>query len=68
MSKTIKLDDQVYERLEAIRGKGETFSQALERCLSVVEAWKIVWSDFSRATTSGEFKHGPERIRDLQVR
>ena len=31
MSKTIKLEDQVYNRLEELRGKRETFSQAVER-------------------------------------
>jgi len=30
MSKAIKLDDQVYEDLDALRGKGETFGQVVE--------------------------------------
>lgn len=33
MSKMIKLDDQVYNRLENFRNKGETFSEAVERLL-----------------------------------
>jgi len=33
MSKTIKLEDQVYDRLEQLREKRETFSQVVERLL-----------------------------------
>ena len=42
MSRTIKLEDEVYDRLEAVRGKRETFSQAVERLLSIVEAIRAV--------------------------
>ena len=68
MSKTIKLDDQVYERLDAIRGKGETFSQALERCLTVVEAWKGVWSHFSSPTPSKERPTVDARAKETSYR
>jgi len=37
MSHTIKLEDQVYHRLERFRGKRETFSQAVERLLAAKE-------------------------------
>lgn len=37
MSHTIKLEDQVYEKLERFRGKRETFSQAVERLLAAKE-------------------------------
>lgn len=40
MSKTIKLEGGVYQRLEEIRGKRETFSQAVERLISVMEGFK----------------------------
>lgn len=33
MSKTIKLEDQVYQDLDALRGKRETFSQAANRLI-----------------------------------
>lgn len=33
MSKTVKIDDQVYEDLDQFRGKGETFSDALAKLL-----------------------------------
>ncbi|MBA7686612.1 hypothetical protein ES703_95062 [subsurface metagenome] len=35
MSKTIKLEDQVYNRLEELRGKRETFSQCVARLLEI---------------------------------
>jgi len=33
MSRAIKVEDQVYTELDLIRGKGETFSQIIERLL-----------------------------------
>jgi predicted CopG family antitoxin len=36
MSKTIKLEDSVYLRLEGFRGKRETFSQAVDRLLKML--------------------------------
>ena len=33
MSHTIKLEDQVYDKLERFRGKKETYSQAVGRLL-----------------------------------
>ncbi len=35
MSHTIKLDDFTYRRLESVRRKRETFSQAAERLLNL---------------------------------
>jgi len=35
MSKAIKLDDHVYQELDQLRGKGETFSQVVERLLKI---------------------------------
>lgn len=40
--KSIKIEEPVYYRLDAVRGKGETFSQVIERLLSIVEAIKAV--------------------------
>lgn len=37
MSRTIKVDNQVYEQLEQLRRKRETFSQAVDRLLKVYE-------------------------------
>lgn len=34
MSKAIKVEDQVYQGLDKIRGKGETFSQVVETLLN----------------------------------
>ena len=33
MSRAIKVEDKVYTELDTIRGKGETFSQIIERLL-----------------------------------
>jgi len=40
MSKTIRVDDQVYLRLQRLQGPRETYSEVIERCLSIVEAFK----------------------------
>jgi len=34
MSKGIKVEDQVYEDLDALRGKGVTFSQVIQELLN----------------------------------
>jgi len=36
MSKSVKLDDRVYQELDQLRGKRETFSQAVGR---LVKLW-----------------------------
>ena len=36
MTKTIKLDEPVYDRLEKFRGKRETFSGAVDRLMTIV--------------------------------
>jgi len=38
MSKTIKLDEQVYQELDQLREKRETFSQAVGRLISLYQA------------------------------
>jgi len=38
MSKTVKLDDATYDKLERFRGKRETFSEAVERLLNIRDA------------------------------
>ncbi|MCK4722500.1 MAG: hypothetical protein KAT75_04310 [Dehalococcoidia bacterium] len=40
--KSIKIEEPVYRRLDAVRGKGETFSQVIDRLLAVVEAIRAV--------------------------
>ena len=68
MSKTIKVDLEVYERLDRIRGKGETFSQVVERCLSVVEAWKGIWSKFDQPPYSKERPLADARAKETSYR
>jgi len=38
MSKTIKVEDEVYQDLDQFRGKGETFSDALRKVLKCAKA------------------------------
>ena len=40
--KSIKIEESVYRRLDAVRGKGETFSQVIDRLLNIVEAVRAV--------------------------
>ena len=42
MSKTIKLEDSVYLELEELRGKRETFSEAVARILNVAKTIRDV--------------------------
>ena len=37
LSKTIRLEDDVYARLEAVQLRRETFSQTVGRCLTLLE-------------------------------
>ena len=66
--KSIKIERPVYERLDAVRGKGETFSQVIERLLSVVEDLRAIPLGPRPDSIPQEYRHGPEKIRDLQVR
>lgn len=55
MSKTIKLEDQVYYRLEEVRGKRETFSQAVERLLAAMaKANELIDALVGRESPRGE--------------
>lgn len=56
MSKSIKLENKVYYKLEEFRGKRETFSQAVERLL-----------DFRRSlTVAFDMVEGQKALRDFQ--
>jgi len=68
MSKTIKVEDRVYDRLEEIREKRETFSEAVERLLKVYDTIKTVSDTLGPSHYLKDFKHGPEKIQELQVR
>lgn len=37
MTKTIKLKDEVYTKLETFRGKRETFSESIDRLLTMLD-------------------------------
>lgn len=38
MSKTIRVTDEVFYRIQALQAPRETLSQVIDRCLSTVEA------------------------------
>ena len=42
MRKSIKIEESVYDRLYDVRGKGETFSECIDRLLSIVETVREV--------------------------
>lgn len=42
MSKTIRVSDEVYYRIQALQAPRETVGQVIDRCLSTVEAIKGV--------------------------
>lgn len=68
MSKTIKVEDQVYYQLDQLRGKRETFTDIVAKLLTTKEAADTLAGIWHGPGLIEEFKHGPERIRDLQVR
>lgn len=68
MSKTIRLEDGVYIALDAIREKRETFSETVERLIRVYVTIKDVSDILGPSHYLKQFAHGPEEIRDLQVR
>lgn len=40
MSMTIRVSDDVYRRLQRLQGPRETYSEVIDRCISVVETVK----------------------------
>lgn len=68
MRKTIKIDEQVYNKLDDFRDRHETFSEAVERLLAAQDMVRQLASILEGQLKFQEYKHGPEKIRDLQVR
>ena len=64
MSKVIKVDDQVYEGLDKLRVKGETFGEIIAMLLyarvSVLELWSVLEGQLK----FHEFKE--QKIKDLE--
>jgi len=56
MSKTIKIEDKVYQKLDEIRGKRETFSQVVERLLTIREGL----AGIGTLLNLGHFQYRPE--------
>ena len=40
MSFTIRVSDNVYARLQRLQGPRETYSEVIERCITIVEEFK----------------------------
>lgn len=60
MPKTIKLDDQIYQKLEDLRSKRETFSEVVARLINFHrEISQAVWS------STGEHPNPPHSILSL---
>ena len=49
MSKTIKVDPATYTRLDQVRRKGETFSQAVDRLLQVLDHVQKMYVSMARS-------------------
>ena len=68
MSKSIKVEDKTYQRLERLIVHRETFNMVIVRLLRVYDILSDVSKVLGPNHYSKEFKHGPEQIRDLQER
>lgn len=54
MPKTIKLEDHVYQRLDALRFKGMTFSETVDRLITIKEIAGTLASQVARTGDQGE--------------
>uniref|UniRef100_A0A6H2A6E5 Putative antitoxin n=1 Tax=viral metagenome TaxID=1070528 RepID=A0A6H2A6E5_9ZZZZ len=48
MSKSIKISDDVYERLQRLQGPRESYSEVIDRCMSTIETLKTLPLVFER--------------------
>ena len=62
MSKTIKLDDQVYQKLDELREKRETFSEVVQRLLDL----HLMLTDVTKALGPGHYLHDVKAYRENQ--
>lgn len=71
-SRTIRLDDEIYERLKAVKRDDETFSEAVERLLSgrsllnLVGLWSAGEVDAVRTTLEAADEDAMADIEDPQ--
>lgn len=64
MSKAIKVEDQVYEELDQLRGKSETFSQVIQELLSNRSTMFEILVNIGRAVKFDEWK--ARRLQELE--
>ena len=62
MSKTIKLENSIYHRLEEVRKKRETFSEAVDRLLGVYETLMSVKTTLGPSHYLNEKPGGDKKI------
>lgn len=65
MSKTIKLEDQVYNQLDDLRGKGDTFSDVVQQLLRTREEIFDMIETLERNTDYVGYKQ--RQLQDLQA-
>lgn len=63
MSKQVRLEDNVYQRLDALRGKRESFSQCVERLISIIEPIRQASEMLNKDRISYKVLHGEEITR-----
>lgn len=68
MSKAIKVEDHVYQALDLLRAKRATFSDVVEGLLKLRQQTMELMNVLEGQLKYGEWQHGPEKSRDLQVR
>ncbi|MBA7699768.1 hypothetical protein ES703_108471 [subsurface metagenome] len=62
MSKTIKVEDKVYHRLDELREKRETFSEVVQRLLDL----HVMLTDVSKVLGPGHYLHDVKQYRENQ--
>jgi len=65
-TKTIRLDDEIYERIRAEKREGETFSEAIERLIGEVSLLELAGGLSEEAAM--EAKAAIRRSRDVDRR
>ena len=64
MSKVIKVEEKVYENLDKLRAKGETFSQIIEMLLRARIQVLETWGALEGALKYHEYKD--QRLKELE--
>jgi len=63
MSKTIKVEDKVYHRLDELREKRETFSEVIQRLLDL----HVMLTDVSKVLGPSHYLHDVKAYRESEA-